>query len=164
MKRLSLILVAVVVLAEAAACGGKDEVATGLEAQLQGTWASPCELVTGGSAKATFAFSGLRFTWTVLSYANGTCTGTGTVLFIDAGSTAIGSTVTANLGTTPVTAYQVDYTHDSKPGVVDYDLGYVDSTVSPNRFYMGDTSGGNLGTTAAMRPTALDATYWYVKQ
>jgi len=86
------------------------------------------------------------------------------VVSTETGSVVIGSAVTANLGSTPVTAYQINITLGANPGLTAYDLGYVDTTVTPNRLYTGDSTGVNTGNTAATRPTTLDGTSHLVKQ
>ncbi|MCX6069871.1 MAG: hypothetical protein NTU91_03285 [Chloroflexi bacterium] len=87
-----------------------------------------------------------------------------TVVSTETGSIVIGSAVTANLGSTPVTAYQINMTLGANPGPTAHDLGYVDTTVTPNRPYTGDSTGVNTGNTAATRPTTLDGRSYLVKQ
>lgn len=168
MKRLMRILAATAVLVTASACGGSSSDGggggSGLEASLQGTWVAPCQVFGAtASERSTIVFSGLNFTSTFRTYANSTCTGTGTVQETSTGSFVVGSTVTVTLGSTPVTAYQISGTSSDFPGETFYDLAYVDTAATPDRFYMGDTSGVNDGTTAAKRPTALDTSIYLEK-
>jgi hypothetical protein len=83
---------------------------------------------------------------------------------VDAGlpELTIGSAVVASLGGRSVTGHQVDVTGGG--GAPPYGLFYVDITVSPNRLYSGDTSGGYDGSTPAKRPMALDSANYAVKQ
>jgi hypothetical protein len=169
MRRIALILATSAMLVAVSACGGSDKgnggtAASDLQALVQGTWASPCSVGTGFSEKTVTTFSGLQFTTTLTDYTNGACTGTGTIVDTTTGSFAVVGTVTANLGPTPVTAYQVNGTNSSAPGQTSYDLAYVNTTVTPNRIYSGDSSGVNDGSTAAKRPTTLDSTFYLVKQ
>ena len=135
---------------------------SGLEAQLQGTWASPCSDQGGGlSTRYTLVISGLAFTDSNYSYTNAICSGSGTRSDFP-GTLTIGSAVVASLGGRSVTAHQVDVTGGG--GAPPYGLFHVDTTVSPNRLYSGDTSGGYDGSTPAKRPMALDNTNYAVKQ
>jgi hypothetical protein len=161
MSRITRILATSAALMTLSACGSSSGGA--LEAQLQGVW-SACAGAGGASEKVTVTFSGLNFTSRFDSYsANETCSGTPTLTDSDTGSYVVGATVTAPLGSAAgaptVTAYQVNGTNASTGSQVYYDLAYVDTTVTPNRFYTGDTSGANDGSTAATRPTTLDTHY-----
>jgi hypothetical protein len=165
MKRASWLVVAGSLMATMSACGGSS-VGGGspLEAQIQGTWLGACQAAPASSERLAFTFSGLAFSRISRSYANVTCTEPGTVLFTDAGSLVIGAAVTASLGTTSVTAYPIDVSLAGFPGSTAHDLAYVDTTASPNRLYLGDSSGANTGNTPATRPTTLDGTSYLVKQ
>jgi len=166
MKRMTWILAASAALVAMSACGGSNTGGGGssFEAQIQGTWLALCNTVSGSTERLSFTFSGLGFTRTFKTYTNVTCTEPGTVVSTETGSIVIGSAVTANLGSTPVTAYKIDATLSASPGQTAYDLGYVDTTVTPNRLYVGDSTGVNTGNTAATRPTTLDGTSYLVKQ
>jgi hypothetical protein len=142
-------------------------VASDFQTALQGTWEScnPRHSGVGTSEWQTVMFSGLNYTATGQTFANETCTGTRTLHVTAVGTFVIGAAVTANLGSTPVSAHQFDATKNNPGGTFDlyYDLLYVDATVTPNRLYFGDLSGGT-NYTPATRPTALDGTRIWVRQ
>jgi hypothetical protein len=162
MTRLAWSVVVAVGFSTVVGCGGSGG-GTGLEAQLQGSWTSPCQTFGTGSEQGSVTFSGLRTTSTFRSYPTTTCTGTPSSTETSTGSFSIGVTVQAPLGSRTVTAYKVNGTNDSLPGQTFFDLAYVDTTVIPNRLYTGDTSGTNDGSTDALRPTALDDSSYYAR-
>ncbi len=173
MRRMIFALCALVALASTTACGSSSSDPGGgsggdFVALLQGTWKSPCSQWTSGTAtyseQSVVVFSGQNISSTLYDYSNGTCSGTGTVFDSSTGSFTVVGTVTANLGSTSVTAYQVNGTNSGTPGQTFYDLAYVNTSVTPNRLYAGDTSGVNDGSTAAKRPTTLDSTSYMLKQ
>ncbi len=159
------LVVGCVLLATMAACGsGSDGGGSPLEAQIQGTWSSSCQAAAGSSERLVFSFRGLSFPRIRKTYANVTCAEPGTVLSTDAGALVVGAPVAVGLGGAPVVAYPVDATLVGFPGSTAYDLAYVDTGVTPNRCYHGDSSGVNTGNTPATRPTTLDGTSYWVKQ
>jgi hypothetical protein len=123
-----------------------------------------CQAAPASSERIAFTFSGIAFSRVSRTYAKVTWTEPGTVLSTDAGSIVVGAAVTASLGTTSVTAYQIDASLVGFPGSTAHDLAYVDTIASPNRLYLGDSSGVNTGNTPATRPTTLDGTSYWVKQ
>jgi hypothetical protein len=162
MRRAKQLLSASTLIVTLASCGGSSSGGgSPLEPQIQGTWLSACQAAPASSERLAFTFSGLGFSRMRRTYANVTCTEPGTVLSTEAGSIVIGARVTASLGSTPVTAYPIDAT---LVGWTAYDLAYVDTIASPNRLYLGDSSGVNTGNTPATRPTTLDDTSFWVKQ
>ena len=159
------LVVGCVLLAMMAACGsGSDGGGSPLEAQIQGTWSSSCQAATASSERLVYTFSGLSFSRIRKTYANVTCTEPGTVLSTDAGAFVVGAPVVASLGGAPVVAYPIDATLVGFPGSTAYDLAYVDTNVTPNRWFHGDGGGGNTGNTPATRPASLDGTSYWVKQ
>jgi hypothetical protein len=164
MKRTAGRLVAAAVLLTASACGGSSPDGNPLVAQLQGTWESLCEpgpSGSGSSDKGIGTYSGREYSSGLRNYGNETCSGTGGALRFGATYriSNVGSPVTVNLGSTPVTAYPVDWEHHY------YTLLYVDTTAAPNRLYSGDPIiGGNDGSSAEKRPTALNSTTYMVRQ
>lgn len=163
MRRLGLVLGACLSLTVGSGCGGDGSGGGGnggFGSTLQGTWAV-CGTDGMTSAKLTFTFSGSNVTIALASWgANTTCAGTPDSQASGNGTFTVGSAVTANLGATPVTAYPVDFTGS---GGTQYDLAYVDVGASPDRLYLGDSSGANDGSTPALRPTELDATFYLEK-
>ena len=159
MRMSKAVLAACVALALTTACGGggSDGAAlTGVTADVQGTWVSDCQVTGASNSRVLRAvFSGNGFTMSIDGWANTACTGTALPVGSYAGTFKVGAAVTAALGATSVTAYQVDIT--AAIGTT-YDLGYVDKASTPNRLYFGDISGANDGSTPALRPTALDTT------
>ncbi|MBK9517633.1 MAG: hypothetical protein IPO09_09825 [Anaeromyxobacter sp.] len=144
------------------ACGGGGDDAAGgaLRAAMQGNW-SRCEVGFGTSYKIGLVVSGSGFTQSSRSYANETCTGTGTEEGSGAGTLAFGAALTTFLGGAPVTAYELTAT----TGVgTFYDLVYVDTAATPDLLYTGDSSGANDGSTPALRPTVLDEAFVLTKQ
>jgi hypothetical protein len=167
MRRFGFVLGACLALTVGPGCGGSDGGGNngggngGFASTLQGTWAS-CETDGTASAKLAFTFSGSNVTIALASWnANSTCTGTPDFQAGVSGTFTVGSAVTANLGATPVTAHQIDVTSG---GSTQYDLVYVDTAANPDRLYLGDSSGANDGSTPALRPTALDDTFYLQKQ
>jgi hypothetical protein len=134
--------------------------APALLAEAQGTWASACPATTTGSWHSTLVISGASVTESHTDYTNGTCSGIGTTTIAGFTSITIGQAVTANLGVTVVTAYQIDYL---SPGVTFYDLVYIDTTVTPNKFYIGQQTATLDGTSAAMRPTEVAHTMLFTR-
>jgi hypothetical protein len=116
MKRTAGRLVAAAVLLTASACGGSSPDGNPLVAQLQGTWESLCEpgpSGSGSSDKGIGTYSGREYSSGLRNYGNETCSGTGGALRFGATYriSNVGSPVTVNLGSTPVTAYPVDWEH-----------------------------------------------------
>ncbi|HSN14082.1 MAG TPA: hypothetical protein VLT61_05580 [Anaeromyxobacteraceae bacterium] len=130
----------------------KTATVSAFEAQLQGSWGH-CKTGATDSTNDVLTFSELRITVTSTSYATGDCSGTGTPNGEKSGTIAIGASVTANLGATPVTATQIDLSIGSDP--TKYQIGWVDTASTPNRLHFGDDSGANDGTSAGKRPTVL---------
>jgi len=162
MRRATHLLSASTLIVTLAACGGSSSGGgSPLEPQIQGTWLSACQAAPASSERLAFTFSGLGLSRMRRTYANVTCTGPGSVLSSEAGSIVVGAPVSASLGSTSVTAYPIDA---SLVGITAYDLAYVDTIASPNRLYLGDSSGVNTGNTRATRPTALDDKSSWVKQ
>jgi hypothetical protein len=151
MKLLMRVLVVGAALTMVSACGKESPPPT-FQSSLQGTW-STCLMGTLNSGKLSLAFGGSTATVAVNSYTNLTCAGVGTSAGTTAYTYVIGPTVTASLGAASVTAHQIDLTSG---GVTQYDLVYIDGAVTPHRLYVGDSSGLNDGSTAALRPTTLD--------
>jgi len=167
MRRFGFVLGACLALAVGSGCGGGGGGSGGggnggFASTLQGTWAA-CETTDGvTSDKLTFIFSGSNLTLALASWsANTTCAGTPDSQLSGNGTFTVGSAVTADLGATPVTAYPIDLTGS---GGTQYDLAYVDTAASPDRLYLGDSSGANDGSTPELRPTALDATFYLQRQ
>ena len=171
MKLFARVLAVCLALVGLAGCGGSrddggNDGSSPFQSSLQGTW-STC-LVTGAStsAKLTVVITGRGFTETGFNYSNTSCTEPGSQVLIGWGTLTIGSAVNANLGDTSVIAYEVNVTQTINGGTAEtvFDLEYIDTNVSPNRFYIGDTSGGSDGSSAAARPATLDATFYFSKQ
>jgi hypothetical protein len=128
---------------------------------LQGSWAECKDGGSGASNQDTLTFSGLNLAVTSLSFPNATCEGAGTPSGGATGVIVIGYTATAALGSSTVTATQLDLVIG---GVTTYQIGYVDQAATPDRLYLGDTTGTNDGSSPATRPTALDAGRFLSKQ
>jgi hypothetical protein len=153
-KSSKLVLVACVTLSMATGCGSSSEGGgSTIQTLVQGTWASACRGSGALSEKSNLVISGSTFTSSVLSYGNGTCTGTGTQSTPQSGTFVIGSAVTAAMGSATVTAYAVDSTES---GQLNYGLLYVDAGVTPNKLYDGLYTVTLDGSTAAKRPVAID--------
>jgi hypothetical protein len=141
-------------------CGGDDGGSgdggsTGFSAaDLQGTWVACRDFGNGSSQRDVLAISGAGFTFSSTSHANATCAGAGTPIPAngESGTFTLGSTVTANLNGSPVTARQLDF---SALSGTFYDLVYLDFGATPDRLYFGDSSGTNDGSSSALRPTTL---------
>lgn len=122
-------------------------------ARLQGTWME-CKAGTGSNLDV-MTFDDLNLNVTPVDFTSSDCTGEGTPRAANEGTIVAGADVSANLGAVAVTATQLDIVFS---GGTQYTLGYVDTETTPRRFYLGDDTGANDGSTAALRPTALDAT------
>ena len=155
MKRTAGRLVAAAVLLTASACGGTH---SPLEDQLQGSWASPCQ-GSPSSIRTVMTYSGLDYRSVLVTYLNGTCSGSELGRKDDGsgGRLTVGSTVTVNLFSTPVTAYEV------VDRGVSYTLHYVDTTAIPNRIYVGEFTVENDGSSPGKRPTTLSTTFYWIK-
>jgi hypothetical protein len=163
MNKLARVLAVAAALVMASACGGGSsggDPAASFRAAIQGTWYT-CQSTGTSYEKISLTVNGSAFTEAITSYTAAACTGTGTPMGSGTGTIVIGSSVTANLGAVSVTAWQINPTFG---GTTSYDLAYIDAGVTPNRLYLGDSSGVNDGTTAAKRPTALDPTFFLLKQ
>ena len=158
MRATRLVLAAFAALTLAPGCGGSSKKDTpvptpGFETRIQGTWME-CKAGTGSNVDV-MTFDGLNLTVTPVYFASNDCTGEGTPDTSNDGTIVVGADVTANLGAVAVTATQLDIVFS---GGTAYTLGYVDTEATPRRFYLGDDTGANKGTTPALRPTTLDAT------
>jgi hypothetical protein len=168
-EALAVTLVSGVALVAMSACGSSSTAGSesSFEAQIQGTWLeSACEVSIGDFVKGTVTISGLSVTFTVQNYTDSACTVKANVVNGPAtGSIVVGSAVTASLGGTAVTAYQVDWLGpNDKAFFTFYDLMYVDTAATPNRYYEGAYFAEDDGRTAAKRPTTLKASSYHVKQ
>lgn len=167
MKRFDWILVLCVALVGSAGCGGSsnDGGSNGgaFQSSLQGTWSTCLLTGAGTSARLTIVFSGKSFTETGFNYSNTTCTGSGSLVLVGWGTLTIGSAMTVDLEGRSVTAYEVNVTTTINGGSAEtvYDLQYVDTNVTPNRYYIGGA--GDDGT-VAQRPTTLDASFYFLRQ
>jgi hypothetical protein len=139
---------------------GRDEPAPAdvFRAALQGSWTECKE--SDGSRLEPLTFSGLQLTVTSILYSDLACAGSEVSTSTRSGTVTIGSAVTANLGSSPVTALQVDFTVE---GTTSYDLAYVDTAATPDRLHTGDKSGAKNGSTPALRPTELWVDRYLVK-
>lgn len=164
MRPIARALLASAALAMAWGCGGSDEPtptpAPTFQELLQGAW-SMCKASSGTSNFDILTFSGVNVTVTSDAFPNETCTGTGTPQTPKSGTVVIGSTVTAALGSASVTATRLDITIG---GPTQYNLAYIDTAATPDRMYMGDTSGANDGSTPELRPVSLDDSRFFTRQ
>jgi hypothetical protein len=166
---LAVTLVSGVALAAMSACGSSSTSGgeSSFEAQIQGTWLdSVCFPVNAEFVKDTVTINGLNASFTIQHYTDSACTVKANV--VDGpftSSLVVGSAVTASLGGTSVTAYPVDW-HGANSAAFEvfYDLMYVDTAATPNRYYEGARSAYDDGRTAAKRPTTLYASSYFVKQ
>jgi hypothetical protein len=131
-------------------------------AALQGTWLNCNSPESGLMQMSWWVISGSNSELVTLQDKFATCPGIRMVNEIHTWTFAIGSAVTASLGPSSVTAYQVDF--DSSVVRDRYQLFYVDATVTPNRLYIGDSSGANDGSTPGKRPTTLWEIMGFSKQ
>ena len=133
---------------------------SGFEALLQGTWKTTCAQVDATTYQtATVTFTGSSFTQVAAAYSSAACdtpiaTNDFTATFV------VGSAVTATVGSTSVTAFELDHTQTGRPTV--YDISYVDTSMSPHRLHVGLPTGENDGTTPARRITVLST--WFLER
>ena len=163
MRSIARALLASAALAMAWSCGDSSDEPTPaptFQEQLQGAW-SMCKASTGTSNFDILTFSGLNVTVTSDAFPNETCTGTGTPQTPRSGAVVIGASVTATLGSASVTATRLDITIE---GPTQYNLAYINTAATPDRMYMGDTSGANDGSTPDLRPVSLDDSRFFTKQ
>jgi hypothetical protein len=137
-------------------------VGNNIQTALQGTWLNCNSPESGLMQMSWWVISGSNSELVTLQDKFATCPGIRMVNEIHTWTFAIGSAVTASLGPSSVTAYQVDF--DSSVVRDRYQLFYVDATVTPNRLYIGDSSGANDGSTPGKRPTTLWEIMGFSKQ
>lgn len=142
-------------LAVTSACGGGGGDG-GIQAALQGTWMR-CTGAATTSLSLSMTFDGAAYGEAVRTYSTPDCTGAPTSEFVDVGSFAVGAPLAKVLDGTPITAYE--FTVTIPPFEPFYDLIHLDAAASPDRLYLGELSGGNDGSTPALRPTALDLVF-----
>lgn len=160
------LIAACAAVAMVSACGGSDGGGGGGgvglgAATFQGTWVS-CHAFATSSDETVLVISGTSYTVTLKFHDDTTCADAGSPIVSDAGTLTFGSAVPANLNGSLVTAYQLDV-NGSASGAF-YDLGYVDVNSTPDRLYFGDISGANDGSTPALRPIALDGSFFLNRQ
>ncbi|HET6410452.1 MAG TPA: hypothetical protein VFG53_00185 [Anaeromyxobacter sp.] len=151
----------------ALACGSGGGGSGGsFQDELQGSWKGCVPVNASTSTSVTFVISGTTFTATPTGFGTPDCSGVGLQAPAQSGTLSIGSPVNVQLNGQTVSAYEVDQTITSPPAFAGttYNLAYVDTTFTPNRLYLGDTSGTNDGHDAAHRPTALATALYFAKQ
>lgn len=137
----------------AAGCGGGDGGGGGIQAALRGTWMR-CTGAATTSLSLSMTFDGVAYTEAVRTYSTPDCTGAPTSEFVDVGTYAVGAPLPKVLGGAPITAHELTVT--IPPFEPFYDLIHLDALATPDRLYLGELSGGNDGSTPALRPTSLD--------
>ena len=132
-------------------------------ASLNGTWATVCGIIDPVSSnKIVFVFNDGVGSGTYTTYNDNLCSPLNIISVEPATFTYIfGSNVTVDGSVSGITtATQIDITETTQGsatlGEITYDIGAIkDSTT----LYLGDVSGTNDGSTAALRPTQLDGLF-----
>lgn len=132
---------------------------------LVGTWAS-CQATYYGDLREALTFGSGNWSGvdTFHSSYDGTCSGGIVASSTMGGSFTLGSTLSAPLGATTVTAHAADIHFTYPVATTLYTLLYVNDVPATDILYIGDTSGAYDGTTAALRPTAMESRLPYYRQ
>ncbi len=140
-----------------AACGGgSDSNPPPVTPSFDGTWAV-CRNDGGTDYREIFTIAGTSGSIGQLDYAttDSTCDGDTTSDLSVPVTAVYGAQVSAGLGAGSVTATKVDVTLPLIPPETFYTLIYRDTAASPDALHLGDDSGAYDGSTAALRPIAL---------
>jgi hypothetical protein len=139
-----------------AACGGSSDGTPPPVTSFDGTWAV-CRNDGGTDFREIFTIAGTSGSIGQLDYAttDSTCDGDTTSELSVPVTAVYGAQVSAGLGAGSVTATRVDVTLPLLPPETFYTLIYRDTAASPDALHLGDDAGAYDGSTAALRPIAL---------
>jgi hypothetical protein len=131
------------------------------QALAQGTYHG-CRDRSSADESEVFQIAGTRLEVRTYSHptTSGTCGGSAAITQITRGDLVFGaSRLVANpvdpVHLASVTAHELDLHEDS--GATSYQLGWLDTSTTPNQFWIGDASGSLDGTTPTKRPTSFEA-------
>jgi hypothetical protein len=133
-----------------------------------GQWTPGCHPpspVVPNAYESLLTFTETAYAEQSWTYANATCSGTGTPGTISSsGNIAIGQAVNTTMGGVPVTAYEVNW---SGPGIVGgtyYDLFYIDTSTTPWGLHIGANDQVKNGGSPATRPTIVSTDIRYTRK